>query len=353
MTTMSKHNVNFTPTVNRAEATLQKRKQMSRIGLTVLTAVAIAGAQCTPAQTLLFKSGFEPATTLGPVTGTAPLGPEQAIYGSDSSTSFTWPITAFNPNPGLDGIHIVPPHSSTDANANHFINILDTSSLHSGRQSLMLEVQGYADNSCCAQNVLNMVGMSQPINSLYERVWVKLGPEIAQQAAAHPTDFWRDLFEIKTQSDFRIITYVLRTSSNSSPFFLVQSDNGAQNSPTRTFWTSSCPQSSSCYVAVPQNQWFLEEIYLKRSSGSDGQFFFAINGKTIVNRMGPNYGGSISSEPIYQWMIQNEYGNYFPMQEWLDDVELWSSPPCKNLPCGSGGTTNALQPPATLTAVVH
>ena len=105
------------------------------------------------------------------------------------------------------------PRYSADANANHFFNSLDTTTFHSGTQSLMLEMQGYADNSCCAQNVLNMVGMSQPINSLYERIWVKLGPEVAQQIAAHPSNFWRDLFEIKTQSDFRIITYVYKNNN--------------------------------------------------------------------------------------------------------------------------------------------
>src|SRR6185437_15547005 len=69
--------------------------------------------------TLLFKSGFEPGTILGPVTGTAPNSPEQSISGTDPSTGFTWPITAFSPNPGLDGIHIIPPYTSTDANSSH------------------------------------------------------------------------------------------------------------------------------------------------------------------------------------------------------------------------------------------
>ena len=65
--------------------------------------------------------------------------------------------------------------------------------------------------------------------------------------------------------------------------------------------------------------------------------------------MGPNYGGAISNQPIYQWMIQNEYGEYFPMQEWMDDLELWNSPPCTNLPCGSGTTTGP--PPTTAPSI--
>jgi hypothetical protein len=96
------------------------------------------------------------------------------------------------------------------------------------------------------------------------------------------------------------------------------------------------------------NQWFLMEVYLKRSTGSDGRFFWAVNGQTIADRMGPNYGAN--NEAILGMYLQNVYSNYFPMYQWVDDFEIWDAPPCANLPCGAGAQPAT---PTNLTATVH
>ncbi len=315
--------------------------------------VVVAGAKLSAqtGSTLLFKSGFENDTTLGGVSGNAPNSIDQTISGTDQSTGFAWSSlwSLWSPNHGLVGLHLVPYSGSSDPLASHFFNAIDTATSHSGSRSLLMKVDGYPEGSCCAQDVLNSVGMSQPVTQLYERVWMKFQPELATYLSNYTNNYWRVLFEFKTQTDYRIATYVYGDGSGNA-YFHVHADNNAASGcrSCTTYWSIS-----NHAVTVPLNQWFLLEIYLKRSAGSDGRFFWAVNGQTVADRTGANYGPN--NEQIVGLFFQNLYSNYFPMYQWLDDFELWDSPPCTTLPCGSGGSnsTSSPQPPTNVTSTVH
>jgi hypothetical protein len=279
--------------------------------------------------TLLFKSGFEKNTTLGPVTGIAPDSIEQTLGGTDLSTGFSWPLLVFNPNPGLTGIHLIPYSGATDPLANHFFNAIDGTQAHSGSSSLLLKLDGYPQGSCCAQDTFDINGMSQSITSMYQRIWIKLQPDFQTQVQTYRGNFWRVMWEFKTTSDYRTAAYIYG-DANGNAYWHVHADNLADGGvpPWVTYWSVD-----NHTIPVPLNQWFLMEVYLKRSTASDGRFFWAVNGQTIADRMGPNYGAN--NEAILGMFLQNVYGNYFPMYQWVDDFEIWDAPPCANLPCGT------------------
>src|SRR5262249_51407032 len=115
------------------------------------------------------------------------------------------------------------------------------------------------------------------------------------------------------------------------PYWYVKADDLTDNhSFSQQFWEASASPSA---VPVPIDQWFLMEVYLNRSTGADGRFLWAVNGKTIADRRGSNYG--VDHSEIINMMYSNLYGVYFPQSRWVDDLEIWDAPPCGTLPCGA------------------
>jgi hypothetical protein len=101
-------------------------------------------------------------------------------------------------------------------------------------------------------------------------------------------------------------------------------------------------------ISVPVGTWFEVEFYIKRSTGLDGRVFAAINGQTVADFNGPNYGADLDEIQDMYW--QNLYSNLIPASWYIDDFEVWSASPCTTLPCGTvtgaGGGYGGAVPPA-------
>jgi hypothetical protein len=79
-------------------------------------------------------------------------------------------------------------------------------------------------------------------------------------------------------------------------------------------------------VPVPQGQWFKLEVYWKRSSGSDGRIWAAINGNVIADRFGNTMGPNGS--PIDRVFLTQIYsGSTYPIYQYHDDIQVWSTFP--------------------------
>lgn len=299
-----------------------------------------------PNAVLLFKSGFENDVYLDPVYN----GSYQMIRGKDQVSGYTWPINAFNPNPSLSGIQNV----ITTDQATYLGHAIQSMTGPSGQttKALLLKLNAPATSqTCCIQAALQTAGLATPLREVYVRHWMKLNPELLDQARNNPGNFWRMTWEMKTSTDYRITPFIYADSSG-VPYWLIQADNkpnGCSN--CQTFWTIANKN-----VPVPTDRWFLMEYYLYRSSGNDGRVFWAVDGQVIADRMGPNMG--VNNEEVAVIMYQNLYGTIFPMYEWLDDLEIWNKPPCAGLPCGapasgvstSSADTQAPTTPAGLSA---
>ncbi len=324
--------------------------------LRTATGVAWLSCLCTlaaPAQNLLFKSGFENNTILGPTPGNGPNGFFQSITGTDTSTSFTWPLSAYSP--AQTGIHLDPQSGNTDPYTSHFFNSIDTLTGHTGAstKALHLLISGYGDDTCCAQETLEGNTFATPIHSEYFRVWMKLPPAFLTAYQTFGDEF-RMMWEWKTANNARLATEVW--NKGGVPTWEIQWDDRGRNAdsggpgscnyldpntgqPVHTTG-SACPfifyDGYNSQVAVPINQWFLFEVYMKRSTGNDGRIFWAINGNTLFDHYGPNYG--YLNEEIDNSYFINVYSPHFPMEEWIDDLEIWDAPPCATLPCGASET---------------
>ena len=95
-------------------------------------------------------------------------------------------------------------------------------------------------------------------------------------------------------------------------------------------------------ISIPINQWFLVEVYLKRSLGRDRRYFAAINGQTIGDTMQPDYG--VDFEEIRDMYWVSLYDSLANGSEWIDDLEIWDTPPCGTPPCSSGTSTTYTGP---------
>lgn len=301
-------------------------------------------ADSTP--TLLFKSGFESAVSLAPVSGG--FSQYQYIQGTDNSTGFTFPIKAWSPSAALSGLLGVVTSSNLKPAPEDFNSYIQNAIAPvlgpngNPTNALLQKIVKPSPNTCCTQDSFQLASLRTPLIDSYVRYWIKLNPEFLSQVQMYRGDFWRVLWEMKTFTDYRITTFVYGSSSG-QPYFFAHGDNDPNGSyPYKEYWAVS-----NTSVPVPLNQWFAVEFYLHRSAGSDGRFYWAVNGQTIADHYGANYG--VNNENVNALMLSNLYGNSVnlnPAYQWIDDLEVWGLPPCAALPCGSptSGTERMLPP---------
>jgi hypothetical protein len=265
------------------------------------------------------------------MSGNAPGSIYQSFSGADTTTGFSWPLKVGNPGSDLTGIHTIPYSRSSGPLANYFFNAIESVQGHTGSQTkaLLMKLDGFPASSCCAQDAFGAAALTDNVTSQYIRMWVKLPSELLTQIQTYKGNFFRTMFVFKTYTDYRIESYIYG-DANGIPYWYAHGDNNAdgRTQPYQEYWAVS-----NKMVAVPINQWFLLEIYFKRSMGNDGRFLWAVNGKTVGDHVGPNYGRN--NEKINMIAYQDVYQNWFPAYQWIDDFEIWNSPPCATPPCGA------------------
>jgi hypothetical protein len=145
-----------------------------------------------------------------------------------------------------------------------------------------------------------------------------LQPDLVQKL----TGTWRDIFEWKTSGDYRVELAMVDYNSTGKPYWQARGDNDANGGlPYQEFW-----RETNTAVPIPVGQWFKLEIFWHRSTGSDGRVWFAVNGQKIFDHLGSNIG--VNNNPITRIMMNQLYsGSTFPIYQWLDDLQVWSTFP--------------------------
>lgn len=288
------------------------------------------------AQTLLFKSGFEGNTALDAIPSNATGDDFQHFSGLDSTTGFTWPMSFWGAYAVTTGLH--PIVSGSNSVSAYITNDIESVVGHGGSATNALKIgsKAPAPGFCCTQVPFQVAGPSQQVTDFYVRYWTKLNPEFLAQEQAGGGNFFRTMLELKTSTDYRIATFIYGASSLVPYWAVVVDDTPEGQGPPCP--ANACWSSYNSSVPVPVTQWMLMEYYLHRSAGSDGRFFWAVNGQTLVDHSGPTYGAN--QENIDFLALLNVYGtNMQPAYQWVDDVEVWDVPPCTTLPCGAGNGT--------------
>jgi hypothetical protein len=279
---------------------------------------------------LLHRSGFEAGTWLDPVSGPA-YNQTPALHGVDATTGFSWDTPFYGVPYNLwevlsaDNVSLAP-GSATD----YIQNVFETVTGPSGAptRTFKMSILKPSATTCCIQDPLESAWMTRSVTDFYLRYWMRFNPELLGQAQAQGGNYWRLQWEMKTLSDYRMMTYVY--NNNGVPSWHAHADDvGLSHSGAANwFWADYTS------IPVPLDQWFFVEIYLHRADDTSGRFYFGVNGRTVEDHWGPNYGAS--HDPIGAMMFVQLYGqdptNWY---QWIDDLEVWDGPPCSSLPCGA------------------
>jgi hypothetical protein len=277
--------------------------------------------------TLLFASGFEDGVVL-----LAPRDRDgwQYLAGTDRATGFTWPPNVWGGGAGLQLLTGVD-----DASAAYIANRIETVNGRGGTPTRAL-YQGIARRGTELTQDPLLLTPSAPValeGDLYTSAWVKLQADLASQLVSGKMSDaswgnWRVLFEWKTGGqgaayggDYRIKLSVNKNDSGEL-YWSAAGDNNA-NGPFsfETYWTADNHE-----VPVVAGEWFRLETFTHRSTGADGEFWARIDGRPVVDHLGPNVG--VRNDPINRIMISQVYtGGRIPAYQWVDDLEIWDGLP--------------------------
>jgi len=321
--------------------------------MTILRAVAcLLLATHAEAQTLLFRSGFEPDMSLQAVTQADCWSGGCRQYfepgRADQSTGFTWPPTIWG---GSTAGFLLLADTATDAASIHeqMFNQIVTVTGHDGTPTRALYSQ-VTRSGCCGmdpqgsgatQGDFGIEPASEPAGvagDLYLSYWLKLqdGLEKLMQVG-NPVGgwYWRSPFEWKTAGDYRVTVHIRRDPavSGGALFWRLIGDNEANGGlPYKIFWNVV-----NTSVAVPVGEWFKFEVFWHRSLGSDGRVWVAIQcvgqpREVIFDRFGSNmgspnpsdaeYGFPDSPRPINRILLPLYSGTAYPVYQWIDDLEI-------------------------------
>jgi len=143
-------------------------------------------------------------------------------------------------------------------------------------------------------------------------------------------DNWRMMSEWKTggSTDYRAATVVEKNVSTGILEWISTGEGWDTQGAHHDYWNVT-----NTTVAVPVGEWFRYEVYWKRSDGSDGRYWAAVNGQVIVDHHGSLYPTSTQyPQKIDRIFLNNIYsGGQAPMQQWTTDLEIWDG-----FPCGEG-----------------
>jgi len=269
---------------------------------------------------LLFWSGFEGVSVGAPYSCYA-SGCWQDLLGTDSASGFAWPPRI------ADGDGAFQARSGTASTpttlSDYLVNEIQTVTGRTGAptpvHSALLKQNsctGTAGQGDCATQDVYLVRPAREPGDLYISYWRKLSPDMVQRLI----NTWHVVFEWKTTGDYRVIASIV--TYGGTPYWELRADNNAGGIPTyQEFW-----RVNNTAVRVPFGEWFKFEVFWHRSKGADGRVWMAVNGQKLVDKFGPNIG--VNNNYIDRIMFMQLYsGGSYPLQQWTDDVQIWSSFP--------------------------
>jgi len=285
---------------------------------------------------LIFKSNFGTGVTLSAPSKFFPTGTGawRDITGTDSETKFTWPPKLGGLN--YTGLQIITKAQITPATIDNFYEAgirQIPERVWPQRELYQINKDPGIAGDCCDQIPLMWSGgwKSGDVKEIYISYWFKHQADLEEQLKAGG---WRVQFEFKTGGynntgggDYRIGTSIVMRDGK--PAWITISDNnanglcnGANDPDCAEFW-----RKEEKVVPVPIDKWFKYEVYWKRSNGTDGRFWTAVDGNVIVDRFGPNMGAL--NLPINRVMLNNAYaGGKNPTQSRTTGLEIWGTWPC-------------------------
>jgi hypothetical protein len=274
--------------------------------------------------TMLFWSGFEGSIAPGTPFDCYSNGCYQEIKGTDSFTGFTWPPRLSNSS-GKFQLLVNGPTPTPTTVYDYMYNEIQTVTGPKGNSTKVL-YNHIGQSGCCGTNPQGSHSTQNPyllfptsdVKQAYVSYWIKFQPDLAEKL--HAGDAWRPVFEFKTSGDDYRMMLSINAYGGQTPYWDVETNTYVPSH--KTYWRVNTAGKQT----VPGGKWMKIEVFWNRSSGSDGRIWVAADGKVIVDRYGPNMG--TNGAPINRIMLTQLYsGSPYPIYQWVDDVQVWSSFP--------------------------
>ena len=305
---------------------------------------------------LLFRSGFEGEVRIGPAEPFSD-GAWQEITGLDGESGFAWPPSIWGGTATFQLIggdeRSIEPAALAARMSNDFEFVAGP---HGNRTRALRQVvrggsRGADENWSSTQNDFVLLPGQDDQGDLYVAYWLKLEGDLLARLAAEPWDRgvrtlipallprrlehaidnpWaaRVLTDWKTGEgagggDYRILLSIHGDRDLHRLYWNLRADNVANGGlPEQIFW-----EQTNSIVHVPVGRWFRLEVFVHRSGGNDGRVWVAVDGATIFDRYGPNFG--IHGLPWNRIMPFLNYstGQQLPAEQWVDDFEIWNGLP--------------------------
>jgi hypothetical protein len=263
---------------------------------------------------LLFKSGFEKGIYLDEPYNDGGGCWFQDVKGSDNQ-KFSWPITLWGSH-GTFQVLVDSKRNSKEYIQNKIVTVKG----HDGKPTkAMFSKIIKADKSWTQDPYIIMDAKED--GDLYITYWLKFPGELPELLGdGSNDDGWCTFFEWKTAGDYRVAAYVY--INKGEPYWYVHGDNVAKDNygEYKEFWSEE-----NHSIPVPEGKWFQVEFFWHRSTGNDGRFWWAVNGKVIVDHHGPNK----ILKPIDRVMLFTVYSEKYPLSQYVDDIEIWDGFPRK------------------------
>jgi hypothetical protein len=320
----------------RNDRTSRSNQYIRFITMVIIAIMTLTATQAQAAK-ILFRSNFSSGVSISAPYGFYGHGAWQQITGFDRDTGYSWPTTALGAN--FSGLQLITSDPTEPSTIGNYITntIKNVTGPFGPINELFQNVKIKGDvGQANSQSVflLNRSSKIGDINDFYMAYWIKYPADLVQKLdPSVSSGNWRYHFSFKTggydgndsHGDYRISISILK-GTDGKLYWLTMGDSDANGPvPKTTYW-----YKTNHIVPVPVGEWFKFEVYSRRSTGSDGRFWAAMNGQEIVDRQGPTRG--IYNLPITRIIAHSAYsGGYGPVESHITGFEIWDG-----FPCGTG-----------------
>ena len=276
------------------------------------------------ASTLLFKSGFESATTINTVSlyGSA-NGGEQTFTGTDATSGFNWASTVlngtwFSQQVACNESNCVSPNTSANL-LNFNVAQIQSGTDPTGKTSNLLYTAALGSDD--ANQTTLMLGPSSEPSDFYISFWIKFQPDLLTVMAGGDL---QAITEWKSSGDFRELVHIesFGLCGANVPHFALYWDNVANGGlPYQQFLSSR-----NCTTVISDvSKWYRIEKFTHRDN-STGRVLFIVDGTTHTDHTGDNIG--VNSNSINRIIVNNTYGSAMTGENHLvDNIEVWDGLP--------------------------
>ena len=255
---------------------------------------------------VLFRSKFEDSVSLEPPFHDGGGTWFQRIVGQDGE-GFRWPMSIW----GAEGLLQVLVDSSLPV-GQYFDNRIETTPGHLGGPTRALHLNQLKKAAGFTQVPYIFFTDGVEGGDIYLSYWLRFPSDLATILGP---DGWFLFLEWKTCcNDYRIASYIYE-GLGGDLYWHVHGDNETNSAPVyEQYW-----EAENHDLPVPAGDWFHVEVFLHRSSGADGRFWWAIDDQVIVDRWGANR----KVESFNRFMPFTLYTNAQSIDLWVDDIEIW------------------------------